>query len=231
MDINDLFSWADDVAASMPNSASRLAETMSDPENIRFAVNVTVKLALELMPEHTELLKIAIEKAVEYGLDKYLEEREAGIDAALAKDENRGALIGGPELEALILQDGIKADAQLAAAVIEKATDEVNKEISADSDRSAQEVAQLLPEFDQELQKLESKLDRNEERYFEKNPDLGQDQRGAAEERFKEIRDQEVGALKDQQAERLAELQARQEADREELEKRLRELEDTRAER
>ncbi len=125
----------------------------------------------------------------------------------------------------------IREDAQLAADVIEQETVEVNQEISLQEAFAPAAEAKLMQEFGQKLQELEEKLDKNEERYFKKNPDLSQDERGAAEERFKEIRDQEVGALKDQQAERLAEHQKAQEANREELEKRRRELEGTRAER
>jgi hypothetical protein len=126
----------------------------------------------------------------------------------------------------------ITKDAQRAAEVIEKETDEINKEIAAERAISEQEKAELEGIFAQERQDLETKLKGNEESYFQRHPELSADDRKDIEETtFKAIRAEEFGALENRQAERLVGLQGRQEAHRQDLAERRRELEGTRAER
>ncbi|BBX44376.1 hypothetical protein GCM10009641_83660 [Mycobacterium cookii] len=128
-------------------------------------------------------------------------------------------------------QEPIKTDAELAANAIEKATDEINQEMTLQDAFAPAAEAKLKQNFAEDRQKLESKLDKNEEKYFEKHPDLSPEEKDAAEKKFDKIRDDAVQKLEDQQAKTLAEREARQQAELEDLEQKRRELEDTRAER
>jgi hypothetical protein len=125
----------------------------------------------------------------------------------------------------------ITMDAQLAPNPIERATDEINQEMTLRDAFDPAAEAKLKQEFGEERQKLENKLDKNEDKYFEKHPDLSPEEKDAAEKKFDAVRDDAVQKLADQQAERLAEMQARQQAEREESERRRRELENLRADR
>lgn len=124
-----------------------------------------------------------------------------------------------------------KMDARLAADAIEKATDEVNKEISAESEKYKQEVADLDHKFDKKREGKEAQLKAHEDSFFERKPGLSQHETELAEEAFGNIRKDELGKIDEEYAKERAEIETRHEPTREELEEKRRELEGTRAER
>jgi hypothetical protein len=71
-------------------------------------------------------------------------------------------------------------------------------------------------------------LNEHESSYFKRYPDLSEEERAEATERFKTIKDKEMGNLDRQRETRLGELTRGQEQHREELAERLEELEGTR---
>ncbi len=123
----------------------------------------------------------------------------------------------------------IKADAELAAAVIEEQTIVVEQEIAKEPGKSAAEIDALYKEFEREKKELEGKIDGLAKNYFGKHPDLSDDERTKAEDRFKDIKEEELGTLRGQQEARMEELTRTQQQQREELEERRKELEGTRA--
>jgi hypothetical protein len=134
----------------------------------------------------------------------------------------------------------IKADAELAAQVIEEQTIIVEKEISDREEKSAGEIDALKKDFEREEQDLEGKLDEMARNYFDKYPDLSDDQRRDATDTFNGVKDEAMGNLHGQQETRLEELTRAQQEQREDLEnlkaledlkERLKELEGTRDER
>lgn len=125
----------------------------------------------------------------------------------------------------------IKADAELAAAVIAEQAIVVEQEIAKEPGKSAAEIDALYKEFEREKKELEGKIDGLTKNYFDKHPDLSDDERAKAEGRFKDIREEELGTLRSQQEARMEELTRTQQQQREELEERRKELAGTRADR
>jgi hypothetical protein len=124
---------------------------------------------------------------------------------------------------------GIKADAELAAAAIEKATADLENEKSEQARRAEQETVALEEKFKTEHDDLVGKLDKMRDKYFVNHPDLDQDQRTDAEGTFEKIKDDAVEALKTDQGTRLAEREAAHQGLQENYEQRRKELEGTRA--
>jgi len=108
---------------------------------------------------------------------------------------------------------------------------ELEIEQSEEPDLVQEEISLLEKEFAEERKELTDKLDELEELYFENHPDLDDTQRAGAEERFDDIRKEEIAALETRQEDRSAELELFQQQRAEELQQRQREVEDTRDER
>jgi hypothetical protein len=177
--------------------------------------------------ENRERQQEGLEKVVEL-----LNEPEARRAEEQEAERQRAALEGMlAEEERAKAKSEIRADAEAAAAAIEKATDEVNKVISEAPKKSELEIEAIENEFEQKEEKRAGKLDKIADKYFKDNPDLSEGDRDDARDKFAKIKDDEMTKLEDQKNERLAELETRQQEQRENDAKRLAELERTRTER
>jgi len=125
----------------------------------------------------------------------------------------------------------VKADAELAAAVIEEQTGILEQQIADEAEKSAEEIDSLKKDFEREQQELTGKLDGMASNYFDKHPDLSDDQRRDATATFNGIKEEALGELRGNQETRLGELTRTQQEQRGELEERKKELDDTRSDR
>jgi hypothetical protein len=125
----------------------------------------------------------------------------------------------------------LQSDAEMATAAIEELTVKLEHAISEQTKEAEQENAALSQEFKDEQDELAGKLDKMRDKYFQNHPDLPADQRTDAEDTFKTIKDEAIGALKTQQDSRLVELQAQQQDLSDNYERAQKELDETRDER
>lgn len=191
---------------------SRGIPSLLDPDNAAFAVKVVAIAGPYVLGEHAPMVKEVLEAVHE----------SMALEPVLSEVEGAP----GPTEAELI-----KADAQLAASVIEEQTDLLNKEISAEPGKSAAEINDLKQEFEKEERELAGKLDGMARNYFDKHPDLSDDQRQDATKKFDAIKEEELGTLRGQQETRLGERTRDQQQHREDLEERRKELEGTRSDR
>lgn len=125
----------------------------------------------------------------------------------------------------------LQSDAEMATAAIEELTVKLEDAISEQAKEAEQENAALSQEFKDEQDELAGKLDKMRDKYFQNHSDLPADQRTDAEDTFKTIKDEAIGALKTQQDSRLVELQAQQQDLSDNYERAQKELDETRDER
>lgn len=125
----------------------------------------------------------------------------------------------------------LQSDAEMATAAIEELTVKLENTISEQTKEAERENAALSKEFKDEQDELAGKLDKMRDKYFQNHPDLPADQRTDAEDTFKTIKDEAIGALKTQQDSRLVELHAQQQDLSNNYERAQKELDETRDER
>lgn len=176
-----------------------------------------VKEILEAVHESQALEPVLFQAEVALGVkaDELARAEQARVDAE-AKDVQAKAEL-------------VKADAELAAAVIEEQTIVVEQQIAEQPEKLAAEIAEINERYDLKEQDLEGKIDGLAQNYFDKHPDLSNEQRDEANKTFGEIKKEEMGKLL---SDRNAELEAKsreQQQQREDLEERRKELEGTRA--
>jgi hypothetical protein len=113
-------------------------------------------------------------------VDLQAKDEQARVDLQ-AKDEQARVDQQAKDEQARIDQQAkdehIKADAELATAVIEVQTGILEKQIADEAGKSAGEMDALKKDFEREKQELTGKLDGMARNYFDKNPDLSDDQR------------------------------------------------------
>lgn len=185
-----------------------------DPSVAKGLAEVAKELA-DAVHESQALEPVLFQAEVALG-DDLVKAQQIRLEAE-AKDEQAKAALN-------------KADAELAAAVIEEQTIVVEREIEAQKAQSGPSVAEINEKYDLKEQDLDGKIDALAQNYFDKHPGLSDDQRNEANKTFGAIREEEKGKLL---SERQAELEAsrEQQQKREELEERRKELEGTRADR
>jgi hypothetical protein len=215
-----------------------------DPETALFVVKCITTFGSDVLGEHALAIKEILEAVHE---SQALEPVLFQAEVALGLNEAGPAQPEQVEAEQVktaeqVKAEQIKADAELAAQVIEEQTVIVEKEISDREGKSAgeNEIDALKKDFEREQQDLEGKLDEMARNYFDKYPDLSDDQRRDATDTFKGVKDEAMENLHGQQETRLEELTRAQQEQREDpenlkdledLEERLKELEGTRDER
>jgi len=192
------------------------------PQTARDHIAEQVQAALDNLGERLGTLNDAWE------LEKAEQERQAA--------EARDQIIAFVKHEGLPPEgerdyDGVKADAEVAAAAIETLTAEIESKIAEELGDQKEEIATLQAEFTDEQDKMAGKLDKMRDKYFENHPDLAEDQRTDAENTFKTIKDDAINALKAQQAPRMTELLADQQHLLDTYEQAKQELDETRDER
>ncbi len=165
--------------------------------------------------------------------DRVLENLEADILEAdiLASEILETQIREAEVLEAETLEAGIRADAERAAEAIEELTGKLEEAMEQEPRESEQEIAGLKREFEAEQQQLMDKIDKMEDAYFEKHPDLDENQRADAEGKFEEIRSAEMESLGDRQDARLEQLVILQQEQGDDFAEKRKELDGTRDER
>jgi hypothetical protein len=194
------------------------------PGRIFHSVKYLITLGSALFGEHAAQITEALETLERDGtletLYRYVETRFIEPIAEQIKDKQE-----------------VRANAVLAAEVIEQETIVVEQEIAELEAKSAAgiaEIAEINERYDHEEQDLNGKIDALAQNYFDKHPDLSDDDRNKANETFGAIREEEMGKLR---SGREAELDAKSREQQplskelEELEERRKELEGTRADR
>jgi len=176
-------------------------------------------LAAKEMLETVHQAILAVEPAL-----SQLEDAHGEPEAEQAKDEQA-------RVDQQAKDEHVKADAELAAAVIEEQTGILKKQIADEAEKSAGEIDALKKDFEREQQELTGKLDGMARNYFDKHPGLSDDQRRDATETFKGIKEEALGELRGNQETRLGELTRAQQEQRGELEERRKELDGTRSDR
>lgn len=239
MDFYDRASaWAEERIKDIGETADRLLSGNADFEDLEFVLH-TALLFIEPIVDYfapgqgemAEQIKISLKDQVD-DLVRFVAAAVSTIvplvnESIAGLAPKAGPEIADPEISADL---EIKADAELAAA-IEEPTAGLENEMSEQQVKAAQETAALEEKFKAEQDEMAGKLDKMRDNYFEKHPDLPEDQRADAEQTFKTIKDDAIGALEAQQATRLVELQARQQDQRDDLEERRKELDRTRDQR
>jgi uncharacterized Ntn-hydrolase superfamily protein len=185
-----------------------------DPDTAKLTIQVALIAVPEIIGDENHGIAAIIE-AVNPVLDKMADD---AIDAALGV----GHTVEETSPEDQAIAEAIREDAVKAAEAIEEYTVELEIEQSEEPDLVQEETSLLEKEFAEERKELTDKLDELEELYFENHPDVDDTQRAGAEERFDDIRKEEIAALETRQEDRSAEL---------ELFQQQREVEDTRDER
>src|ERR1700722_5750720 len=155
--------------------------------------------------------------------DQQAKDEQARVDQQ-AKDEQA-------RVDQQAKDEHVRADAELAAAVIEEQTGILEQQIADEAEKSAEEIDSLKKDFEREQQALTGKLDGMASNYFDKHPDLSDDQRRDATATFNGIKEEALGELRGNQETRLGELTRTQQEQRGELEERKKELDDTRSDR
>src|ERR1700733_11066100 len=178
----------------MPNEYLRAAA--KQVESVPFVTKCIVAFGPLILGERaqplTEILEAAHQsQAVEPALSQ-LEDAHGEPEAEQAKDEQA-------RVDQQAKDEHIKADAELAAAVIEEQTGILQKQISDEAEKSAGEIDALKQDFEREQQELTGKLDGMARNYFDKHPDLSDDQRRDATETFKGIKGEALGGLRGNQ--------------------------------
>ena len=130
-----------------------------------------------------------------------------------------------------LLHQHVKEDAEKAAASLEDLDITLANEIERHATEAPQETDQLLAKFGQEKTELVDKLNTIEEKYFDRHPDLTEDQRVDATERFKAVKGEALGSLEAQQQVQLLELEHSQDEASRKLAEAKDEVEQTRDER
>ena len=198
--------------------AQRIAQRI-DPESALFVVKCVTTFGSYALGEHAPAIKEVLEAVHE----------SQALEPVLFQEEVALGLERAEPVEAeQVKAEQVKADAELAAAAIEEQTQVVEKQISDEAGKSAAEVDALKKDFEREQQELTGKLDGMARNYFDKHPDLSEDQRRDATETFKGIKEEALGDLRTQQETRLGELTRAQQEQRETLVEKRKELEDTR---
>ena len=160
-------------------------------------------------------------KADQARIDQEAKAEQARIDQEAKAEQGR--------IDEQAKAEYIKADAELAAEVIERETIVVEQKIAEHDGKSAGENDALSKDFAREQKELGEKLDGLAKNYFDKYPDMSEDQREEAEKTFKGIKDEAMDNLRGDQEKRLGEQARTQQQQRGELEERRKELEGTRA--
>lgn len=243
------------------NDAAHYAEKRVDAETVKFLVSVAMLVVPEIGehfdigiikefhdftedPSVGELVETAIDYAIDLAAefteelqwqkdDRVLENLEAEILKAdiLASEILESEIREAETLEAETLQAGIRADAEKAAAAIEDLSDKLEEVTEQEPRESEQEIADLRREFEAEQQRVMDKIDKMENAYFEKYPDLDENQREDAAERFGEIRSGELESLGERQDARLDQLMTLQQEQRDNFAEARKEIDGTRDER
>ncbi len=196
-----------------------------DPESALFVVKCVTTLGAWALGEHAPAIKEILEAVHESeALEPVLSQAEVALGVQAAEQVEAEQVKTDEQVKAA----QIKADAELAATVIEQETNILEKEVSEEPAKSAGERDALKTVFEREQQELKDKLDGMARNYFEKHPDLSEDQRADARATFNGIKEEALGNLREQQQTRLEELTRAQQEQREDLEKRRRELDGTR---
>jgi hypothetical protein len=234
----------------MTNEYLRAAAKNVDLESVPFVTKCIVAFGPLILGEHAQPLKEILEaahesQAVEPALSQ-LEDAHGEPEAEQARDEQARIDQQARDEQARVDQQArdeqarvdqqakdehVKADAELAAAVIEEQTGILEKQIADEAEKSAGEIDALKKDFEREQQELTGKLDGMAGNYFDKHPDLSDDQRRDATETFKGIKEEALGELRGNQETRLGELTRAQQEQRGELEERRKELDGTRSDR
>jgi hypothetical protein len=191
-----------------------------------------------------DLIEIGIDNAIDLAaefteeLQWHKDSRELEIlEADILKADILKADILASEIleteirEAETLEAGIRADAEKAAEAIEELSGKLEEVTEQEPRESGQEIADLQREFEAEQQRTLDKLDKMENSYFEKYPDLDENQRGDAAERFEEIRKNEMESLGERQDAELEQLRTLQQGQRDDLAEARKEIDGTRDER
>jgi hypothetical protein len=234
----------------MTNKYLRPAAELVDLESVPFATKCIVAFGSLILGEHAEPLKEILEALHQsQALEPVLGEMEAALaepEARQAQDEQARVDQQAKDEQARVDQQAkdeqaridqqakdehTKEDAELATAVIEAETGILHKQISAEGEKSAAETYALKKVFEREQQELTGKLDGMARNYFDKHPDLSEDQRRDATETFKGIKEEALGELRGQQETRLGELTRAQQDRYEDLEERRKQLDGTRSDR
>ncbi|HEX5297698.1 MAG TPA: hypothetical protein VFW50_11980 [Streptosporangiaceae bacterium] len=221
------------MESELINDAARYAQEHVDTETLKFLVSVAMLVVpvisdhvdIEIIREFDDftadpivgdLVEAGIDNAIDLTAEitkemrwqkdaRELDALEADIlEADLRQSEVLEAEIREAETrEAEALEAGIRADAEKAAAVIEELTVELAGAADQAARESEQAIMILNREFAEEQQELAGKLDKMENAYFDKHPDLDAKQRDAAEDRFEDIRKEEMESLGSRQDARL----------------------------
>jgi hypothetical protein len=243
------------------NDAAHYAAKHLDAETAKFITSVVLLVVPEIGdhfdiemikefndftqdPDVGDLVETAIDNAIDLAAeiteelqwqkdDRELEALEAEfLEADIRSSKLLETEIREAEaLEAETLEAGIRADAEKAAAAIEELSGKLEEVTQQEPRESEQEIADLMQQFEAERQERIDKIDQMENAYFEKYPDLDENQRGDAEERFEEIRKGEMESLGEQQEARLEQLMTDQQEQRDNFAEARKELEETRDER
>lgn len=243
------------------NDAAHYAAKHIDAETAKFITSVALLVVPEIGdhfdigiikefneftqdPHVGDLVETAIDNAIDLAAeitkelqwqkdDRALEALEAEfLEADIRASEILETEIREAEtLEAKTLEAGIRADAEKAAEAIEELSDKLEEVTEQEPRESDQEIADLMQQFESERQERIGKLDQLENAYFEKHPDLDENRRGDAEERFEEIRKGEMESLGEQQEARLEQLMTDQQEQRDNFAEARKELDGTRDER
>lgn len=217
--------WVTAFVMSHPviRDAANKLDKYVDPDTAKFMVQVALIAVPEIIGDENHEIA-AIIAAVDPVLDKTTDAAiEATWGIALAVEET--------SLEDQARAEALREDAVKAADAIEEYAVELEIEQSEEPELAKEETSVLEQEFAAERKELTDKLDELEELYFENHPELDEAGRDKAEDRFDEIRKEEIAALEERQAERSAELELFQQQRAEDLRQKQREVEDTRDER
>jgi hypothetical protein len=243
------------------NDGSHYAEEHVDTETLKFLVSVAMLVVpvisehvdIEILKEFADftedpfvgdLVEAGIDNAIDLTAEitkemrwqkdtRELDALEADIlEADIRQSEVLEAEIREAETRAAeALETGIRADAEKAAAAIEELAVELDGAADQAARESEQAIKNLNREFVDEQQELTEKLDKMENAYFDKHPDLDAKQRDAAEDRFEDIRKEEMESLGSRQDARLEDLTRTQQEQRDDRAEQKKELDETRDER
>jgi hypothetical protein len=249
------------VENELVNDAADWAEKHLDAETMKSVVSVAMEVvpavgdyfgieALKQVKEFLEnpivadLVEAAIDSAIdlaaEIGKELRLQKDDrvlAVLEADIRETDIREsealetAIWEAEDLEAGALEDGIRGDAEKAADTIEELTVELAEAMEQEPRESEQAIEELNRQFVDEQQELIDKLGKMEKAYFDKHPDLDASQRDAAEDRFEDIRKEELDSLGGRQDARLEEVTRTQQEQRADFAELKQELDDTRDER
>jgi hypothetical protein len=173
-----------------------------DAEDVKFLANLASLVESSAIEYIDPGLKGAFDDVVVGDLTESLIEYAMELGAEFT---------GGQPGQEASLDAEIKADAEQAVATIEELSDRLGEVVEQEPRESEREITDLQREFEAEQQHVMDKIDKMENAYFEKYPDLDENQRGDAAERFEEIRSGELESLGERQDARLDQMMTRDE--------------------